>query len=232
MYGACAAYLPWMEGKLSQPVHAWHLAAGAFVVALVLGFVGLLSAPGSSRAAGPLETGFADPLFSSSDAATQTRWLGEAKDANAGIARLLVNWRGIVSGKPSNAANPADPAYNFAALDRDVRAADAQGLDVLITFFGAPDWAEGRTDRSQRHREPGSRARRPSAHSPRRWHAGTRALSEASLGSATSRSSTRSTSTSTWPRSGGTRSPMRRRITARCSPPHTRESIPWIPATG
>ena len=42
-----------------------------------------------------------------------------------------------------DARNPADPHYDFTSTDAAIRAAARQGLRVLLTFTGAPRWAEG-----------------------------------------------------------------------------------------
>ena len=47
---------------------------------------------------------------------------------------------------PADPRNPADPAYNFASIDRAVRGAAERGLGVYFTIDQAPPWAEG-TDR-------------------------------------------------------------------------------------
>src|SRR5204862_2586644 len=39
-------------------------------------------------------------------------------------------------------SNPADPAYDFASLDQQVRLAAANGLQPVISFDTAPLWAQ------------------------------------------------------------------------------------------
>ena len=45
--------------------------------------------------------------------------------------------------KPANAADPFDPAYKFDDLDEFVRSAQPRGMEVLITLWGTPAWANG-----------------------------------------------------------------------------------------
>jgi hypothetical protein len=97
----------------------------------------------SASAARPLVTGFADPLYLSSDPATRSAWFGRSAQAGAGIARLTVLWAELAPTRPANPSDPADPAYRFAALDAAVRGAAAAGLEPLITVSRAPAWAEG-----------------------------------------------------------------------------------------
>lgn len=69
--------------------------------------------------------------------------LDDARDANATIVRTLVTWASIAPTKPSNAANPFDPAYRFQDLDELVRNAQARGIETLLTVWGTPKWANG-----------------------------------------------------------------------------------------
>jgi Cellulase (glycosyl hydrolase family 5) len=66
-----------------------------------------------------------------------------ARSAGATIARTLVTWSNIAPTRPANAANPFDPAYKFDDLDELVRNAQKQGMEVLITLWGTPGWANG-----------------------------------------------------------------------------------------
>jgi hypothetical protein len=63
--------------------------------------------------------------------------------ANATMLRTLVTWRQIAPTRPRNAANPFDPAYHFDDLDDFVRSAQVRGLEVLMTIWGTPAWANG-----------------------------------------------------------------------------------------
>jgi hypothetical protein len=68
--------------------------------------------------------------------------------ADAQIARTTPTWAGIAPNtaeKPAgfDARNPADPNYDWKALDAFVRAADQRGIAPLLTTYWAPPWAEG-----------------------------------------------------------------------------------------
>ena len=78
------------------------------------------------------------------------RWSGErqalvAKSAqtNATIIRLLVQWNIVAKTRPSSAADPFDPAYNFDDIDEAVRAAQENDQEVILTISGTPSWANG-----------------------------------------------------------------------------------------
>ncbi len=103
--------------------------------------VAALTAMAPAQAASAFETGFADPLYLK----PANHWLEKTRSANSRIVRLNVVWRSVVGGSPpAHPGNPGDPAYNFANLDASVKAAKSHGLQVLLTTYSAPDWAEGK----------------------------------------------------------------------------------------
>jgi len=114
----------------------------AIVIALTVAAVG--ASAGSARG---LRTGFTDNAIfdpSAQGELHRDRWLDRAKSARAGIIRISVDWRNVTRNKPKHPANPNDPAYGFVRLDESIRAAKSHGLDVVLTVYRAPDWAEGR----------------------------------------------------------------------------------------
>lgn len=108
---------------------------------LALGAVAAL--PSSAVAARPLETGFADTKYASSDDATRELWFDRTEAAGAGIVRLTLSWRTVTTGKPADPTDPADPAYDFSDFDAAIRSADSRGLGVLLTSYHAPNFAVG-----------------------------------------------------------------------------------------
>ena len=66
-----------------------------------------------------------------------------AEQANAGIVRTTVYWSRIAQTRPANGANPFDPAYRFDDLDEFVRNAGLHGMEVMLTIWGTPSWANG-----------------------------------------------------------------------------------------
>ena len=69
--------------------------------------------------------------------------LDQAKAANATIVRTLVTWANIAPTRPANASNPFDSAYRFQDLDELVRNTQERDMEVLITIWGTPKWANG-----------------------------------------------------------------------------------------
>jgi hypothetical protein len=106
--------------------------------------VALLSlTPGAAEADHPFALGFFDGIFTGPTGAT---WLGRAAGAGGDVVRIDIGWDAPnTPTRPAhfNARNPADPMYNFTAADAAIRAARADGLRVIASFTGAPQWAEG-----------------------------------------------------------------------------------------
>ena len=59
------------------------------------------------------------------------------------ILRTLVEWHKVAPTRPANASDPFDPAYRFDDIDEFVRNAQQRGMEVLITLWGTPGWANG-----------------------------------------------------------------------------------------
>jgi hypothetical protein len=60
--------------------------------------------------------------------------------------RLNLYWggrSGVARSRPANAADPADPAYNWALYDRTVTTAAQYGVHILFSIYGTPGWANG-----------------------------------------------------------------------------------------
>lgn len=74
--------------------------------------------------------------------------LARVKAAGASAMRVTLSWRQVAPAgaqKPLGfvAKNPLDPAYRWAAVDRELQLVTAHGLEPIVVVDGAPDWAEG-----------------------------------------------------------------------------------------
>ena len=104
--------------------------------------IAVFAAPGAARA--EFITGIDETtLFTSPDATERNRWFDTTVDLNAGIVRINLSWSRLVTGRPANPGDPADPAYKLETIDAAVESAAQHDLDVLLTFFRAPIFAEG-----------------------------------------------------------------------------------------
>ena len=113
----------------------------AFVV-VVIGCLVALLAPTAASATPRMLLGFHDdPTF---------RWAGDAPEAlddvqaaHASIIRTTVNWRVIAPRRPLEPADSFDPAYRLGDLDDLVRNAQKRGMQMMLTIWGTPGWANG-----------------------------------------------------------------------------------------
>jgi hypothetical protein len=106
-------------------------------VALV---VALLSAESAAAGRG-LRTGFLDPgNFAGQNSA---RSFARARAAGASIVRIPLVWSVVATAEPADAEDPADPAYQWDTLDKEVVQATQRGLDPLVFISGPPPWARG-----------------------------------------------------------------------------------------
>ncbi len=101
------------------------------------------------KALAPLTLGFsagADTVLATGNASTQALWVPRAQSEGAQMLRLSVLWNQVAPKNPEsgfNAANPADPGYNWTKVDEQVREMTATGAKLLVTVGNAPTWAEG-----------------------------------------------------------------------------------------
>ena len=113
-----------------------------FVRFLLLTSVASLLIPAFAAAAPRMYVGFQDdPNFRYEE--NRQAVLDQAQDANATIVRTLVVWASIARTRPTDPADPFDPAYGFDDLDELVRNTQQRGMEVLITIWGTPRWANG-----------------------------------------------------------------------------------------
>jgi hypothetical protein len=109
---------------------------------LVVAAFAALLAPALASAAPRMHVGFHDdPNFRWEE--RRTTMLDQAKAANTTIVRTLVTWAQVAPTRPANASNPFDPAYKLNDLDELVRNTQERDMEVLITIWGTPKWANG-----------------------------------------------------------------------------------------
>ena len=108
---------------------------------LVLSAAAALTAP-AALAAERMWIGFHDdPSFRwATDRADR---IESAASQGATVMRLLVHWNQTAPGRPARASDPFDPAYNFDDLDDAIRTAQEADMEVLLSIFGTPRWANG-----------------------------------------------------------------------------------------
>ncbi len=78
------------------------------------------------------------------------RWSGDspamldvAAQTGVSVIRTIVDWRAAALTQPANPADSFDPAYQLNDLDALARAAQQRGMELLISIWGTPPWANG-----------------------------------------------------------------------------------------
>ena len=110
-------------------------------IALLLSLAALVL-PLTALAAKRMPVGFQDDPSFRWNGDTQTE-LDRVQAANASIIRATADWRAIAPKRPKNPTNSFDPAYKLNDLDDLVRNAQQRGIQVMITIWGTPKWANG-----------------------------------------------------------------------------------------
>jgi Cellulase (glycosyl hydrolase family 5) len=109
---------------------------------VLVGCLLVLVAPSGAAAAPRMLLGFHDdPTFRWSFDSVDA--LDDVQEANASIIRATASWRAIAPRRPGRPADSFDPAYRFGDLDDLVRNAQKRGLQMMITVWGTPGWANG-----------------------------------------------------------------------------------------
>jgi hypothetical protein len=67
----------------------------------------------------------------------------QVKAEHASVVRTIVDWSQIAQTQPAQPSSPFDPAYNFRDLDDFMIHAQQRGIEVLLTIWGTPAWANG-----------------------------------------------------------------------------------------
>jgi hypothetical protein len=120
--------------------------SGRLAAVTAVALVALAQCDVAPAAPARLRTGFTDREAYQEIGADRVTALDRSRRAGASVIRISTGWRGLSPTKPPSSAdarNPAWPGYNWSGLDAIVRDVVAEGLQPILTFTGAPDWAEG-----------------------------------------------------------------------------------------
>jgi hypothetical protein len=72
----------------------------------------------------------------------RTDWaFTQLKSLRAGIVRITIDWANVARRRPADAADPADPAYQWSAIDNVIAQAAKNKVRVLAAIYGTPRWA-------------------------------------------------------------------------------------------
>jgi hypothetical protein len=121
------------------------LARARRVAALIaLAMLALALTPSAAGARQTLQLGLQDVAFDGNATPQQVAHGYQVLGAVHGsLVRINAFWYSIAPTAPNSGADPADPAYNWSALDTAVRNAAQHQATALVTLSGAPAWAQG-----------------------------------------------------------------------------------------
>ena len=60
------------------------------------------------------------------------------------VVRYTLRWDQVALRRPAHPVDPADPAYDWSSSDALLAGLHAHGIDVVLTLWGTPGWANGR----------------------------------------------------------------------------------------
>jgi hypothetical protein len=69
--------------------------------------------------------------------------LDRARTVGTAVVRTIVSWHLVAASRPADPSDPFDPAYQLSDLDDLARSAQQRGVELLITIWGTPPWANG-----------------------------------------------------------------------------------------
>src|SRR3954447_5498603 len=118
----------------------------------------LLVAPSAAQASHAVETGIADDRALFTDASVASEWAA----AGVEVVRIHARWSAIAPAARDKVpppgfhfSDPADPGYDWSALDRAVSAVRAAGMRVTLAITGpGPVWASGDPSRGDGRYKP------------------------------------------------------------------------------
>ena len=82
-----------------------------------------------------------DPMLRWDD--TRVDAMDRARGNEASILRTIVEWPKVAPTRPAQPTDSFDPAYKFGDVDEFIRNAQLRGIEVIITLWGTPSWANG-----------------------------------------------------------------------------------------
>ena len=107
----------------------------------LLGSLAALAVPASAAAANNLDVGLYDEA--STLFAADTQGFDQLQELGIDVLRLNLYWNRVAPTRPSSAADPGDPAYDWSLYDRAVALAGERNIRLLLAVIATPGWANG-----------------------------------------------------------------------------------------
>ena len=122
-----------------------RVVAGLVAVALVVaGVVGAVMLSGSDATA-PIGAVAAvqDDHLSTEPIETIPARLDLLEATGATTTRVDLFWNSVAPGRPGNATDPSDPAYDFSRADTIMRGLADRGITPILSVYSTPAWSSG-----------------------------------------------------------------------------------------
>jgi hypothetical protein len=111
----------------------------ATLVLFVLALLPVAHADASSTAA----FGIQDDAWLMYGPGTLPQRLATLDSLGTRLVRFTLRWDQVAPSSPTTPRDPADPAYRWAQFEAVLRGLHDDGIDVVVTLYGSPAWANG-----------------------------------------------------------------------------------------
>lgn len=115
----------------------------ALVVGLCASLVLSASGSGASGSTRHLAFGVADDAWLLHGPGTLAARLDELSALGPDVVRFTVRWDQVARRRPQSPRDPGDSAYRWDGFDAVLRGLRRHGIDVVVTLYGTPSWANG-----------------------------------------------------------------------------------------
>jgi hypothetical protein len=112
------------------------------VIALLV-LAAALAGPAAADGSSAIRYGVQDDAWLASGPGTVSERVDRLQRLGVQIVRYTVRWDEVARRSPSNPGSPADPAYDWDVPDVVLKALHEAGIDVVVTLYGTPRWANG-----------------------------------------------------------------------------------------
>lgn len=97
----------------------------------------------AAHASSHVRYGLTDDAWLSDGPGTVASRVSQLRALGVQIVRYTIDWNAVAPTRPTDAADPNDPAYDWSVPDAVLDALRAQNVPVLLQLNGTPPWANG-----------------------------------------------------------------------------------------
>jgi hypothetical protein len=112
------------------------------VITTICGVAALLAAT-FAHASATARFGVQDDAWLIYGSGTLEQRLTTLDDIGTTTVRFTLRWDQVAHTRPAYPLDPADPAYDWAPFDAVFQGLHAHGIDMVVTLWGSPRWANG-----------------------------------------------------------------------------------------